>query len=183
MLRTAYSAVLLIFERWELAQIHQHIMTARDAKHPDLNVGPGGDEGETNLQECMRSIIRHCNKLLEQISDYMILLGTIQTFDFLLCAYAAITLVEFAEYIDDLGSTFALMDRIHLERQSTDKVEPVFGWPRDMMHKQVVDRDGSGSWSRLRAEMLHGYEMEWTPFDLMTTAMNFTLDCSHIGLI
>jgi len=65
--------------------------------------------------------------------------GALQIYDLLLGAYAAVTLVEFADYLENVETTYLLMDEVQKIRRVTCSLEPVYSWATDMMKKRMLD--------------------------------------------
>ncbi|KAH8659882.1 hypothetical protein BX600DRAFT_513542 [Xylariales sp. PMI_506] len=167
----SFSATMLVLERWELAQLHQ--LVAVSAHRVDMGTANNSHHGQ--LEELTASILHHCHLVVEKMGTYAALVGTVQTYDFLLSAYAAITLVEYSECLPDVQATFRLMERVHLEQRGVKK-EPVFNWAKNMMHKRATDRDRQAERSQQRwnSDGAPAVETWWAPSELLNSALNFS---------
>ncbi|WKT43925.1 hypothetical protein QSH57_008778 [Fusarium oxysporum f. sp. vasinfectum] len=96
----------------------------------------------------------------------------IHTFDFLMGAYAHVTLVEFADHLEDIDRTFRLMEEVQNLRKDTYVVEPVSIWAMNMMRKRLLDTVRPEM--DVQTEMLPGLDVWWPPFEALSTRMEYT---------
>jgi hypothetical protein len=160
----------LVLERWELAQMYQ---AASAAARTDSDV-----TFNERLERVITSILRHCHLIIEKMGVYSTLFGTIQCYDFLLGAYAAITLVEYSDYLPNVEATFQLVQKVHSGWHPVGD-EPVFTWAKNMMYKRAVDKGKETAASEHRSQDIpQGSETWWAPFELLNSA----LPCDDVNM-
>lgn len=79
--------------------------------------------------------------VLSDVSSMTTTLGTLPTYDILLCAYAGVTLVQFADILPDMRGVLELMLRVDQQRRSLRCRDQVFTWASNMMQKKLLDQD------------------------------------------
>lgn len=62
------------------------------------------------------------------------------TFDFLLCAYAGLILVEYSSSLRNLEAAYHLMENVRVQSEISKMVEPVFNWATGVMRKRTMDK-------------------------------------------
>ncbi|RMZ86012.1 hypothetical protein DV737_g183, partial [Chaetothyriales sp. CBS 132003] len=134
-LQFGLSSAVLILARWELNKIHRGSILSHDSYEEADTEFP-----QTRIQQLLNLIIEHSQLILEQTADADAS-PTISkpAYDFLLAAYAAITVVEYSNSLPDVEATFGLMQKVCNQAKEMGSVEPVFKWATDMMSKRVVD--------------------------------------------
>ncbi|KAF5576619.1 transcriptional activator of proteases prtT [Fusarium pseudoanthophilum] len=157
-LKFALSTFGLLANRWELSLRQKE----------DLN-NAGENAGYEQQIECIlehsHQIIRFCREMIRQKR-------IIHTFDFLMGAYAHVTLVEFSDHLLDIEKTFRLMEEVQDLRKDTYVVEPVSIWAMNMMRKRVYD--AARPELETRTETLPGLDVWWPPFEALSNRMEYT---------
>uniref|UniRef100_A0A8H7K6H7 Transcriptional activator of proteases prtT n=1 Tax=Bionectria ochroleuca TaxID=29856 RepID=A0A8H7K6H7_BIOOC len=161
-----FSAVMLVLERWQLAQRHQET---------DKSAPTQQGEATITYRHCneglINSMLRHCTLVLEGMGKYAAAIGPTTTYDLLLGAYAAVTLVEYSDYLSDVKQVFDLMQTVSDQWPSFMSLEPVFDWAKSMMSKRVAERGNqSAAVSPLNSIFFNPSDTWWTPLDFITYA-------------
>ncbi|KAG5807203.1 hypothetical protein H9Q74_007886 [Fusarium xylarioides] len=95
-LKFALSTLGLLANRWELSQRHKE----------DFN-----NSGENAVYEQqIECILEHSHQIIRFSREMTRQKRIIHTFDFLIGAYAHVTLVEFSDHLEDIDKTFRLME-------------------------------------------------------------------------
>ncbi|KAF5618391.1 transcriptional activator of proteases prtT [Fusarium sp. NRRL 52700] len=157
-LKFALSTFGLLANRWELSQLHKE-----DVNNTRENVVYG---------QSIESILEHSHKIIRFSMEVTRQKKIIHTFDFLMCAYAHVTLVEFSDHLENIGETFRLMEEVQNLRKDTYVVEPVSIWAMNMMRKRVFDTVRPEI--EAESEMLPGLDVWWPPFEALSTRMEYT---------
>ncbi|KAH7244528.1 uncharacterized protein BKA55DRAFT_574037 [Fusarium redolens] len=157
-LKFALSTFSLLANRWELSQLRQEeIENARENAMYDQYIEP--------ILKQSHQIIRFSREMTKQKR-------VIHTFDFLMGAYAHVTLVEFSDHLEDIDKTFRLMKDVQNLRQGTYVFEPVSSWAMNMMRKRVFDTVRPEM--NAQTEAWPGREVWWPPFEALSTRMEYT---------
>jgi hypothetical protein len=157
-LKFALSTFSLLANRWELSQLRQEeIENARENAMYDQYLEP--------ILKQSHQIIRFSREMTKQKR-------VIHTFDFLMGAYAHVTLVEFSDHLEDIDKTFRLMKDVQNLRQGTYVFEPVSSWAMNMMRKRVFDTVRPEM--NAQTEAWPGREVWWPPFEALSTRMEYT---------
>ncbi|ENH74383.1 Transcriptional activator of proteases prtT [Fusarium oxysporum f. sp. cubense race 1] len=157
-LKFAISTFSLLTHRWELSRLRQaDIENARENAMYDQHIEP--------ILKYSHQIIRISREMTGQKR-------VIHTFDFLMGAYAHVTLVEFADHLEDIDKTFRLMEEVQNLRKDTYVVEPVSIWAMNMMRKRLLDTVRPEM--DVQTEMLPGLDVWWPPFEALSTRMEYT---------
>ncbi|RBR15535.1 hypothetical protein FVER53590_26001 [Fusarium verticillioides] len=157
-LKFALSTFGLLANRWELSQ--------RQKK--GLN-----DTGETAVYEQkIECILEHSHEIIRFSMEMTSQKNIIHTFDFLMGAYAHVTLVEFSDHLEDINKTFLLMEEVQDLRKDTYVDEPVSIWAMNMMRKRVYD--AARPELETRTETLPGFDVWWPPFEALSTRREYT---------
>ncbi|CAI6336788.1 unnamed protein product [Periconia digitata] len=154
-LRFAFSTAMLIVDRWELVQSQQ--------RNPNL------PHTDVQLERHIESNIHHSYSIIKDMGVLMESFGALHIYDFLLGAYAAVTLVELVDHLEDIEKTYSLMAKVQNIRRITCSMEPVFSWATDMMRKRMLDTAQQDLHSG--AERSQSFGVWWPPFE----ALNSTL--------
>ncbi|KAF5536347.1 transcriptional activator of proteases prtT [Fusarium mexicanum] len=157
-LQFALSTFGLLANRWELSQRHKE----------DINNASENAVFEQQIEcilEHSHQIIRFCREMTRQKR-------IIHTFDFLMGAYAHVTLVEFSDHLEDIDKTFRLMEEVQNFRKDTYVVEPVSIWAMNMMRKRVYD--AARPEMDTQTETLPGLDVWWPPFEALSNRMEYT---------
>ncbi|CAH0020623.1 unnamed protein product, partial [Clonostachys rhizophaga] len=165
-LEMGFSAVMLVLERWQLAQRHQETDKSAPTKQGEATI---------TYRHCneglISSMLRHCTLVLEGMGKYAASIGPITTYDLLLGAYAAVTLVEYSDYLSDVKKVFDLMQTVSDQWPSFMSPEPVFDWAKSMMSKRVADiGNESAAISPPSSNLFHPSDTWWTPLDFIMYA-------------
>jgi hypothetical protein len=121
-------------------------------------------------------IIHHSQTILEQMMQLSARTRYVKpTYDFLLGAYAAMTLVEYAHSIQDVQKSHELMKRAVSEQKQIGPEEPVLSWAADMMRKKSldvlpVDVPGDG------VQNTQEHQRIWVPYDLINSRNSYLSD-------
>ncbi|KAJ5561406.1 transcriptional regulator family: Fungal Specific TF [Penicillium sp. DV-2018c] len=127
-LRWAHSCSSLILSRWELAKQNQSIS-------PDSLIRT------ERLNELTETVIRHAQLVLQEI----IVLCSSETahvrptYDYLLTAYAGVTLAEYCGSISDIHATYTLMENVRTQARIPRSIEGVFSWATNVVRKKARD--------------------------------------------
>ncbi|EWZ81175.1 hypothetical protein FOWG_14748 [Fusarium oxysporum f. sp. lycopersici MN25] len=157
-LKFAISTFSLLTHRWELSQLRQaDIENARENAVYDQQIEP---------------ILKHSHQIIRISREMTRQKRVIHTFDFLMGAYAHVTLVEFADHLEDIDKTFRLMQEVQNLRKDTYVVEPVSIWAMNMMRKRLLDTVRPEM--DVQTEMLPGLDVWWPPFETLSTRMEYT---------
>ncbi|KAF2008761.1 hypothetical protein BU24DRAFT_429067 [Aaosphaeria arxii CBS 175.79] len=174
-LQVAYLSITLILARWELSQLSE----------PHESVDP---ESHSATQQRTTALIdlslTRSQDLLNILSNLYV--STCQAklvFDFLLGAYAAVTIVEYSHHLTSTQATFSLMDRIiERERLQFRTIEPVLQWATDVMRKKAMDEVQSAQGQEqdmTGMEVVYGQQgggaqqMSWVPGVLVESMFSF----------
>lgn len=98
--------------------------------------------------------------------------GALQIYDLLLGAYAAVTLVEFADHLENIESTYLLMEEVQNIRRATCSVQHVYAWATDMMKKRLLDEMQQDLEPVL--EMPQRFEIWCPPFEALNSTLGST---------
>ncbi|KAF4435872.1 Transcriptional activator of proteases prtT [Fusarium acutatum] len=157
-LQFALSTSILLAHRWELSRQRQ---------------GDMGSTGEcTVYDEQIYGILKHSHQIIRFSREMTRQKKIIHTFDFLIGAYAHVTLVEFSDHLEDIDETFRLMEEVQNLRKDTYVVEPVSIWAMNMMRKRLLDTVRPDV--DAQTEMLPGLDVWWPPFEALSTRMEYT---------
>jgi CTP:phosphocholine cytidylyltransferase-like protein len=157
-LKFALSTFGLLANRWELSQRQKE----------DLN-----DTGEDAVyEEQIECILERSHEIIRFSKEMTRQKKIIHTFDFLMGAYAHVTLVEFSDHLEDIDNTFRLMEEVQDFRKGTYVVEPVSIWAMNMMRKRVYD--AARPETNTQAETLPGLDVWWPPFEALSNRMEYT---------
>ncbi|PNP74668.1 hypothetical protein FNYG_12004 [Fusarium nygamai] len=157
-LKFALSTFGLLTYRWELSQRQKE----------DLNNARENAVYEQQI-EC---ILEHSHEIIRFSREMTRQKNIIHTFDFLMGAYAHVTLVEFSDHLENIDKTFRLMEEVQDLRKDTYVVEPVSIWAMNMMRKRVYD--AARPELETRTETLPGLDVWWPPFEALSTRMEYT---------
>ncbi|KAI1060735.1 hypothetical protein LB506_007062 [Fusarium annulatum] len=157
-LKFALSTFSLLANRWELSQLQKEDIN---------NVRENAVYGQH-----IESILEHSHHVVRLSRDMIRQKKIIHTFDFLMGAYAHVTLVEFSDHLEDIDETFRLMEEVQNLRKNTYVVEPVSIWAMNMMRKRVFD--AARPEVNTQAQMLPGLDVWWPPFEALSTRMEYT---------
>lgn len=157
-LKFALSTFSLLANRWELSQLQKEDIN---------NVRENALYGQH-----IESILEHSHHVVRLSRDMIKQKKIIHTFDFLMGAYAHITMVEFSDHLEDIDETFRLMEEVQNLRKDTYVVEPVSIWAMNMMRKRVFD--AARPEVDTQTQMLPGLDVWWPPFEALSTRMEYT---------
>ncbi|KAJ5793599.1 transcriptional regulator family: Fungal Specific TF, partial [Penicillium paradoxum] len=127
-LRWAHSCVSLILSRWELAKHNQSLSS-------------DSLMGNERLNELTDTVIRHALLVLREI----IVLCSADTafvrptYDYLLAAYAGVTLAEYCGSISDVHATYTLMENVRTQARIPRSIEGIFSWATNVVRKKAKD--------------------------------------------
>jgi hypothetical protein len=127
-LRWAHSCASLILSRWELAKQNQSIS-------PDSLIRT------ERINELTETVIRHAQLVLQEI----LVLCSAETafvrptYDYLLTAYAGVTLAEYCGSIADVHATYTLMENVRTQARIPRSIEGVFSWATNVVRKKAKD--------------------------------------------
>ncbi|KAJ5804550.1 transcriptional regulator family: Fungal Specific TF [Penicillium psychrosexuale] len=127
-LRWAHSCVSLILSRWELAKQNQ-------------STSPDSLMRTERINELTETVIRHAQLVLREIlvlctSDTAFVRPT---YDYLLTAYAGVTLAEYCSSISDVHATYTLMEDVRTQARIPKSIEGVFSWATNVVQKKAKD--------------------------------------------
>ncbi|KAJ5228278.1 hypothetical protein N7489_008986 [Penicillium chrysogenum] len=127
-LRWAHCCASLVLSRWELAK--QNKSTPPDALMRNERIN--------GLTE---TVIRHAQLVLREIlvlctSDTAFVRPT---YDYLLTAYAGVTLAEYCASISDVHATYTLMEDVRTQARIPKSIEGVFSWATNVVQKKAKD--------------------------------------------
>ncbi|KAJ5749088.1 uncharacterized protein N7511_010784 [Penicillium nucicola] len=151
----ARSCVSLILSRWELAKQQQ-------------GMSPGSLAQNERLKDLTQTVIRHAQVVLSEILIY----GSSETafvrptYDYLLSAYAGVTLAEYSSDISDIHATYTLMENVRTQARIPRSIDGVFSWATNVVQKKARDYLDS-SVSINSGDTLYSYPMsvaDWAPF-------------------
>ncbi|SCN92828.1 uncharacterized protein FFB20_09294 [Fusarium fujikuroi] len=157
-LKFALSTFSLLANRWELSQLQKEDIN---------NVRENAVYGQH-----IESILEHSHHVIRLSRDMIRQKKIIHTFDFLMGAYAHVTLVEFSDHLEDIDETFRLMEEVQNLRKDTYVVEPVSIWAMNMMRKRVFD--AARPEVDTQTQILPGLDVWWPPFEALSTRMEYT---------
>jgi hypothetical protein len=156
----AASSVALILARWELTQLSQKqsagTITVDQERSVHSRISTVGQMVIRSSHDVLENMIKLCTttKLIKPI------------YDSLLGAYAAVTLVEYVDYLDDLQASYSLMERANTQAKASGTVSEVLNWAVDMMCKKSLDL-----MSLDQVQLNNEYAQErptlWIPFDFV----------------
>jgi hypothetical protein len=135
-LMLGYTSAMLILERWELAQIPAETLARSDEE---------SSSSASDADVLTQSIITCALAVLSDVGNMSSTFGTLPTFDILLCAYAGVTLVQFADSLSDIRGVSELMLRVDQQRSSPGCRDRVLTWASNMMQKKLIDLDSGGA--------------------------------------
>lgn len=127
-LKWAHSCASLILSRWELAKQHNFI-------------SPGSLVRNERITELTNTVIRHAELVLQEI---LVLCSpdtafARPTYDYLLTAYAGVTLAEYCASISDVHTTYTLMENVRTRARIPRSIEGVFSWATNVVRKKAKD--------------------------------------------
>ncbi|KAF9773338.1 hypothetical protein IL306_008871 [Fusarium sp. DS 682] len=158
-----YQRKLLLANRWELSQLRQEdIERAPESAVYDQHIEP---------------ILAQSHQIIRFIGDLTRQKSVIHTFDFLMGAYAHVTLVEFSDHLEDIEKTFRLMEEVQNLRKDVYVFEPVSSWAMNMMRKRVFDTVRPEM--DAQAETWPGRDVWWPPFEALSSRMEPTSSLVH----
>jgi hypothetical protein len=86
------------------------------------------------------------------------------SYDFLLCAYAGLALVEYSSSLSDLQSAYHLMEDVRRQSEIPKMAEAVFNWATGVMRKRAMDQRRETVPMTVDSEMVdQGYSKNWIP--------------------
>ncbi|KAJ5182036.1 transcriptional regulator family: Fungal Specific TF, partial [Penicillium cf. viridicatum] len=127
-LRWAHSCASLILSRWELAKQNQ-------------STSPNALMRNERINELTETVIRYAQRVLREI----FVLCTAETpfvrptYDYLLTAYAGVTLAEYCASISDVHATYTLMEDVRTQARIPKSIEGVFSWATNVVQKKAKD--------------------------------------------
>ncbi|EKV05913.1 hypothetical protein PDIG_81100 [Penicillium digitatum PHI26] len=127
-LRWAHCCASLILSRWELAKQNQSISPSSLVRNERIN-------------ELTETVICHAQLVLREI----FVLCTSETafvrptYDYLLAAYAGVTLAEYCASIPDVHATYTLMEDVRTQAKIPKSIEGVFSWATNVVQKKAKD--------------------------------------------
>ncbi|KAJ5489846.1 hypothetical protein N7453_010671, partial [Penicillium expansum] len=127
-LRWAHCCASLILSRWELAKQNQ-------------TMSPNSLMRNERISELTQTVIRHAQLVLREI----FVLCTSETafvrptYDYLLTAYAGVTLAEYCASITDVHATYTLMEDVRTQARIPKSIEGVFSWATNVVQKNAKD--------------------------------------------
>jgi hypothetical protein len=154
---------MLILERWELAQIPPATLVRSDEER---------SSSASAANVLTQSIIGSALTVLSNVGDMSSTLGTVPTFDILLCAYAGVTLVQFADYLPDIRGASELMLRVDQQREGPWCRDQVLTWASNMMQKKLLDLDGCGAGDSQPDGGQEEMSLQWMPLGVLDAVGN-----------
>jgi hypothetical protein len=152
-LHFTYLSVSLILARWEVAKLQA--VPRQQHQEEEVEEAKGKVTGEENEYSDSATRQQRISSLIERILHYShLLLDTgmhlcSQTalvkpsYDFLISAYAGVTLVEYASFLPNPKLTFELMEKVQIQGHwgynPKVSLEPVFNWATNVMRKKAQD--------------------------------------------
>ncbi|PCG88752.1 Hypothetical protein PENO1_108520 [Penicillium occitanis (nom. inval.)] len=156
-LHFTYLSVSLILARWEVAKLQA--VPRQQHQEEEVDEVKGKVTGEENEYSDSATRQQRISSLIERILHYShLLLDTgmhlcSQTalvkpsYDFLISAYAGVTLVEYASFLPNPKLTFELMEKVQIQGHwgynPKVSLEPVFNWATNVMRKKAQDYSAS----------------------------------------
>ncbi|KAJ5941132.1 transcriptional regulator family: Fungal Specific TF, partial [Penicillium verrucosum] len=127
-LRWAHSCASLILSRWELAKQNKSTF-------------PNALMRNERINELTETVIRYAQCVLREF----FVLCTAETpfvrptYDYLLTAYAGVTLAEYCASISDVHATYTLMEDVRTQAKIPKSIVGVFSWATNVVQKKVKD--------------------------------------------
>ena len=131
-------------------------------------MSPGSLHHNKRIKDLTQTVIRHAQVVLSEI----LIFGSSDTafvrptYDYLLSAYAGVTLAEYSSDISDIHATYTLMENVRTQARIPRSIEGVFNWATNVVQKKARDYLDS-SVSINSGDTLYSYPMsvaEWAPF-------------------
>jgi hypothetical protein len=124
----AHSCASLILSRWELAKQSQCL-------------SPSSPIRNDHIDGLTETVIRHAQLVLR---DILVLCSSDTafvrpTYDYLLAAYAGVTLAEYCSSIPDVHATYTLMENVRTQARIPKSIEGVFSWATNVVRKKARD--------------------------------------------
>jgi len=163
MLQLGYTSAMLILERWELAQMPPEALSR--AEEEDLTTPNAAEVLTKSIIECALSVLSSIGSVTDTY-------GTIPTYDILLGSYAAVTLVQFAEFLPDIRRVSELMMWVDQQRRSPWNRGQVLTWASNMMQKKLLDSE-AGDQRPVGSDTMQGDTVfQWMPLGVLDTVGN-----------
>lgn len=162
-MKFAVSTFGLLANRWELSQLRQE----------DIE----GDPESAVYDQHIELILKQSHQIIRYIGDLTRQQSVLHTFDFLMGAYAHVTLVEFSDHLEDIEKTFRLMEEVQNLQKDTYVLEPVSDWATNMMRKRVFDTVRPEM--DAQTETLPRRDVWWPPFEALSSRMESTSSLVH----
>jgi hypothetical protein len=131
-------------------------------------MSPGALHHNERIKELTQTVIRHAQVVLSEI----LIFGSSDTpfvrptYDYLLSAYAGVTLAEYSSDISDIHATYTLMENVKTQARIPKSIEGVFNWATNVVQKKARDYIDS-SVSINSGDTLYSYPVsvaDWAPF-------------------
>ncbi|RAO72530.1 uncharacterized protein BHQ10_008542 [Talaromyces amestolkiae] len=153
-LHFTYLSVSLILARWEVAKL-QAVPRQQHQEEEEMEEAKGEGTGEEiefsdsatrqqRISSVIELIIRYSHLLLDKGMLLCSQTALVKpSYDFLISAYAGITLVEYASFLPNPKLTFELMEKVQIQGHRSYNpeisLEPVFNWATNVMRKKAQD--------------------------------------------
>lgn len=104
-------------------------------------MSPNSPSRNEHINESTERVIQHSQRVL---SDFLILCSSDTrfvrpTYDYLLTAYAGVTLAEYCSNISDVNATYTLMENVRTQASIPRSIEGVFSWATNVVQKKARD--------------------------------------------
>jgi hypothetical protein len=141
--------------RWELAKQNQ-------------TMSPTSPNRSGQINGLTETVIQHAQLVLR---DFLVLCSSDTrfarpTYDYLLTAYAGVTLAEYCSSIPDVHATYTLMENVRTQASIPRSIEGVFSWATNVVQKKARDYVDSSASINVN-DTFFSYPVsvaEWAPF-------------------
>jgi hypothetical protein len=153
-LHFTYLSVSLILARWEVAKL-QAVPRQQHQEEEEVEETKGKGTGEETefsdsatrqqrISSLIERILRYSHLLLDKGMHLCSQTALVKpSYDFLISAYAGVTLVEYASFLPNPKLTFELMEKVQIQGHwgynPKISLEPVFNWATNVMRKKAQD--------------------------------------------
>ncbi|KAJ5293877.1 hypothetical protein N7508_008698 [Penicillium antarcticum] len=164
-----YNTANSVSEAWEMAnRWSRKYLADGNSQNNTKEPLPGSLHHSERMKTLTQTVIRHAQVVLSEILIY----GSSDTpfvrptYDYLLSAYAGVTLAEYSSDISDIHATYTLMENVRTQARIPRSIEGVFNWATNVVQKKARDYLDS-SVSINSGDTLYSYPMsvaDWAPF-------------------
>ncbi|KAF4340825.1 hypothetical protein FBEOM_5277 [Fusarium beomiforme] len=148
-LNLAYLSVSLTLIRWELVQVGSISQSYLDRIAA----------GEQRSSTLVKVALDRSQQLLQQLASlHPPAFRATLAHDFLIGAYAALTLTDFSAYIDDVQPAVTVMESVLAQRHQFETTEPVLAWATEVMRARL-----QANMEQDVASLIPGAPTDWIP--------------------